>query len=133
MGINRLSPHPMRSYFKKQNQHLNYNFDEVLSYYSGGVMYSKDDESSHDFYAHWYNNYLESLKSGVKLDEPPLAKTNEELDGIICEMNGIWNCQIRFGALYLANAKILHFCSKKICLLIISHEENFCTRLKNED
>ena len=28
-------------------------------------------------------------------------------------MNGIWNCQIRFGALYLANAKILHFCSKK--------------------
>lgn len=133
MGINLLKSHPMRSYFKKQNQHLNYNFDEVLSYYSGGVMYSKDDESSHDFYAHWYNNYLESLKSGVKLDEPPLAKTNEELGGIICEMNGIWNCQIRFGALYLANAKILHFCSKKICLLIISHEENFCTRLKNED
>ena len=53
------------------------------------------------------------MKSGVKLDEPPLAKTNEELGGIICEMNGIWNCQIRFGALYLANAKILHFCSKK--------------------
>lgn len=112
-GHQPLKSHPMRSYFKKQNQHLNYNFDEVLSYYSGGVMYSKDDESSHDFYAHWYNNYLESLKSGVKLDEPPLAKTNEELGGIICEMNGIWNCQIRFGALYLANAKILHFCSKK--------------------
>ena len=35
-GHQPLKSHPMRSYFKKQNQHLNYNFDEVLSYYSGG-------------------------------------------------------------------------------------------------
>lgn len=112
-GHQQLKSHPMRSYFKKQNQHLNYNFDEVLLYYNGGVMYSKDDELSREFYTHWHSNYLESLTSGVKLDEPPLSKTNDELGGIIHEMDGIWNCQIRFGALYLANAIILHFCSKK--------------------
>lgn len=105
--------HPMRDFFLSQNKHLNYALDTVVNYFNGGVMYVKDTEEARLFYKCWRKNYLISCKKGVFLDEPALSMTNVEIKNIIQEIDGIWNCQIRFGALYLASNKILHFCSKK--------------------
>lgn len=104
---------PMREFFLLQNKHLNYPLDKIYKYYNGGVMYVKDTDEAYLFYNLWHKNYLISSEKGVLIDEPALSMTNIEQNDIIQEIDGTWNCQIRFGALYLATNKILHFCSKK--------------------
>ena len=105
--------HPMREFFLKQNKHLDYAHDRIVKYFNAGVMYVKDVEETHSFYKKWHENYLISCEKGLYLDQPALSKTNIELGNVIQEVDGTWNCQIRFGALFLASNKILHFCSKK--------------------
>lgn len=105
--------HPMREFFLKQNKHLDYAHDRIVKYFNAGVMYVKDVEETHSFYKKWHENYLTSCEKGMYFDQPALSKTNIELGNVIQEVDGSWNCQIRFGALFLASNKILHFCSKK--------------------
>lgn len=125
-----LKSHPMKLYFEKQNKHLNYDFSVVTKYYSGGVIYAKDDTISHDFYEKWASNYSISVLNNVFIDEPALSKTNVELDYVISELSGIWNCQIRFGALFLSDAKILHFCGKRNMPLHKLATKDFLTLIK---
>lgn len=108
-----LKEHPMLSYFSNQNRILDYDFYAVTKYFSGGVIFAKDDEIAHSLYKKWNENYQESANKGMFLDEPSLSKSNHELGNVISEIDGTWNCQIRFGAMYLSDAKILHFCSKR--------------------
>lgn len=122
--------HPMRDFFAEQNKHLSYSFEDVTQYFSGGVIYSKDNFESHNFYDIWKRNYEESLGHGIKLDEPPLSLTNVQLNFPMKELEGIWNCQIRFGALYLSSAKILHFCSKKNMPVCILGKKGFLAEIK---
>ena len=105
--------HPMFDFFVKQNKHLDYPIDKIVKYFNGGVMYVKDNIETHTFYEAWHTNYLISCSKGSFIDEPSLSKTNIEHGYLIHEIDGSWNCQIRFGALYLSVNKILHFCSKK--------------------
>lgn len=81
-------------------------------------MYVKDDKRTYELYDYWYKNYQLSCSKKLTIDEPALSKSNIELGNLIQELDGTWNCQVRFGALYLAKSKILHFCSKKICLFV---------------
>jgi hypothetical protein len=112
--------HPMKEYFLSQNKILNYSIDKVVEYFNGGVMYVKDDKRAYELYDYWYKNYQLSCSKKLTIDEPALSKSNIELGNLIQELDGTWNCQVRFGALYLAKSKILHFCSKKnmpVCIL----------------
>lgn len=129
-GHTLLPYHPMREYFAKQNIHLLYPFEDIIQYFSGGVIYSKDDTISHNFYDKWSTNYEKSLALGVKLDEPPLSLTNYQLGFPMRELDGVWNCQIRFGALFLSTAKILHFCSKKNMPVSILGSKEFLAEVK---
>lgn len=129
-GHSKLKGHPMWSFFEKQNAHLDYPFEQVDSYFSGGVIYSKDNDTSRLFFDTWNQNYQISIKSGIKLDEPPLSKTNYDLKFAIAELDGRWNCQVRFGALYLANAKILHFCSKKNMPVSVLADKTYLMKVK---
>ena len=123
--------HPMRDYFLKQNAGLQYEHDKITQYFNGGVMYAKDSEAAHVFYKQWHSNYLLSVSKGIFIDEPALSKSNLDPCCVkIEELNGSWNCQIRFGALYLANAKVLHFCSKKNMPVSRLSEKNFLKTVK---
>lgn len=132
-GHQLLKSHPMRSYFANQNDHLEYDFSIVEKYFSGGVIYAKDNETASNFYKTWASNYLISLQNGRKLDEPPLSMTNMQLGEPIGELDGVWNCQIRFGALYLSSAKILHFCSKKNMPVNKLATKEFLLKMKKGD
>ncbi len=112
-GHVKLNNHPVYDLFYKQCSHVDFDLSCITKYFSGGVIYSKDDELGHAFYQTWANNYMESVKNGILMDEPSLNKSNYELRNQISEMSGIWNCQMRFGAAYISCAKILHFCCKK--------------------
>lgn len=125
-----LKKHVMRSYFYKQNLTFNPQIINEESYFSGGVIYSKDDTTAHQLYKQWANNYERACALGIKIDEPALCLANQEMKHIIAELDGVWNCQIRFGALYLSTAKILHFCSKKNMPVSILASKDYLWKIK---
>ena len=125
-----LKKHVMRSFFYKQNIMLNPDIIIEESYFSGGVIYSRDDANSQKFYKHWAKNYERACTMGINIDEPALCLANQEMNHIIKELDGVWNCQIRFGALYLSSAKILHFCSKKNMPISILSSRDYLFKVK---
>lgn len=125
-----LKKHVMRSFFYKQNLPFNPHIVKEESYFSGGVIYSKDDSTSKHFYELWAMNYERACTMGIKIDEPALCLANQEMNHIIKELDGVWNCQIRFGALYLSSAKILHFCSKKNMPVSILSSRDYLYKVK---
>ena len=85
--------------------------ESMVPYYNSGVIFSRDNETSHDLYQQWHNCWNESLKNGNShYDQPPLAVANQKMGFPIKEMHGIWNCQIMNNGLpFLFNAKIIHY------------------------
>lgn len=129
-GHSGLKKHVMRSFFYKQNVAFNPHIINEESYFSGGVIYSKDDSSSEKFYKLWAINYERACSMGITIDEPALCMANQKMGHIINELDGIWNCQIRFGALYLSSAKILHFCSKKNMPISVLSSREYLYKIK---
>lgn len=83
-----------------------------LPYFNSGVIYAKDTLSVHQFYNQWYENWRKSDGRGVKYDQPALCATNVECGRVIKELDGIWNCQFKFGGYRTINkARILHYYS----------------------
>lgn len=83
----------------------------VIGYpnYNGGVIFSRDTETSHKFYKRWFELWTECTKQGVNIDMAALCRANIENDCCIKELPGIWNCQIqRQGMPLLPQAKIIH-------------------------
>ena len=78
-------------------------------YFNGGVLWVRDTESNHKFFDDWHNNWLHSRSKGIKTDMPALALANYQNNFSIQELDGVWNCQIWFGANYLPKAKIIHY------------------------
>ena len=131
-GHSELQKHPVYEIFAKQSSVFNYPFKKVENYFSGGVMYVKDSEKAHNFFDSWHKNYKLGLKFDICQDEPSLAKTNFDFGNIIHKLPGEWNCQIRLGALYLKDLKILHFWSKRNMPISFLGSKDFLFKLKNE-
>lgn len=127
-----LKKHPVYEIFAKQSLVFNYSFEKIENYFSGGAMYVKDSEKAGDFFDNWHENYKLGLQSGISQDEPSLAKTNFDFANIIHELPGEWNCQIRLGALYLNDLKILHFWSKRNMPISFLGSKDFLFKLRNE-
>ena len=80
------------------------------NYFNSGVMFVKDNESTHAFYKKWHEYWLEGIKHQVFQDQPTLGKVNKEQGYIIKELNGVWNCQIMAnGIKFLCTSKIIHY------------------------
>ena len=127
-----LEKHPVYEIFEKQSSAFNYPFEMVENYFSGGAMYVKDSKKARDFFDNWHKNYKLGLQSGISQDEPSLAKTNFDFGNIIHELPGEWNCQIRLGALYMKDLKILHFWSKRNMPISFLGSKDFLFKLRNE-
>jgi hypothetical protein len=127
-----LKKHPVYEIFVKESSVFNYSFKKVENYFSGGAMYVKDSRKAHDFFDNWHRNYKLGLQSSISQDEPSLAKTNFDFGNIIQELPGEWNCQIRLGALYLKDLKILHFWSKRNMPISFLGSKDFLFKLRNE-
>ena len=131
-GHTSLQFHPVIDLFKRQNQSFKYPFNEVEKYFNSGVMFSKDCVEAIEFFSAWHENYKAGVKEGVIQDQPSLSKTNYESNCIIKELSGEWNCQIRLGAKYLKNLKILHLVSKRNMPISILGDKKFLQKLKQE-
>ena len=43
------------------------------------------------------------------MDQPSFAKTNYEMNHIVCQMPDVWNCELKYGIKYLRDAYIVHY------------------------
>lgn len=83
-----------------------------LPYFNSGVIYAKDNDVAHAFYKRWYENLTKSFSNEVFYDQPALCATNVQLNFVIKELRGIWNCQFKMkGYPFLKRAKIMHYYS----------------------
>lgn len=106
-----LDTHPMKDNILAWAKLVGWEVDnKILSYYNSGVMYVKDTIETRNFYKTWNNNWIESHRKGLNLDQPSLGKTNQKEQLKISELDGSWNCQITDNGLkYLSDAKIIHY------------------------
>lgn len=83
-------------------------------HFNSGVIWCKDDERTRDFFSHWHDTWFETYKQGIISDQLSFNEVNHEMRGAIVAMEGIWNCQIKYGVQYLAKAKIIHYFATNI-------------------
>ena len=94
----------------------------VIGYpnYNGGVIFSRDTQTSHRFYKRWFELWTECTKQGVNIDMAALCRANIENECCIKELPAIWN--------FKYNGKDCHFCRKQksfiVSLAVISHYLN---------
>lgn len=98
----------IKKIFKLRNFGVPFDFK---IYFNGGVFFCRDTKKGHDFFNEWHRLWLHCFDLNLLTDQPSLNQANYNLGNIICELDGIWNCQLMHdGALkYFFNAKILHY------------------------
>lgn len=97
---------------KERAELIDWDLAEYTSYYNSGILFVKDDKRCYDFYEKWHTTWLKSLSKGYHQDQISFNKANHDLGNIITEMDGVWNCQIKYtGIKYFYDAKIVHYFS----------------------
>lgn len=88
---------------------LNCYLDNADEYYNSGVMYVKDIPENHVFYKEWNSKWQESVTKNIYFDQPSLGCVNKLHNNYIKPLDGLWNCQGRYGVRYYRDAKIFHY------------------------
>lgn len=97
---------------KERASLIDWNLTGYITYYNSGVVFVKDDKRCYEFYEKWHAIWLESVSRGYHQDQISFNKANRDLGNIITELDGIWNCQIKYtGIKYFYDAKIVHYFS----------------------
>jgi len=106
-----LDIHHLKKHF--QNEDISAGFSSSIKCdcrFNGGVIFSNGDTGALEFFEKWHSLWLEGLKNKCSQDMPSLNQANFELNNIISELPGEWNCQISHNGLpYLSEAKIIHY------------------------
>lgn len=107
--------------------------------FNGGVIFVRDTEQAYLFFKHWHNLYFSFYKQyGIDFDQLSLYLANCRMGGLIQPVNGIWNCQLRYGINYVRDAKILHFLTttsltgKHQAPIHILQDSHFYLKMRNE-
>jgi lipopolysaccharide biosynthesis glycosyltransferase len=102
--------HHLEKEFAKRNKISGFSAGTHELYFNSGIIFCRDTPETHVFFDKWHNLWIESNKRGVSADQPSFNQANYELNNIITELPGEWNCQISHNGLpYLHDAKIIHY------------------------
>lgn len=94
----------------KRSALINWNVDEEQLYINSGVFFVRDTKFAQEFYRRWHEEWNESRKKGLVVDQASLNKVNMEFGYPIKELPGQWNCQVcENGIVFLHNAVIIHY------------------------
>jgi hypothetical protein len=105
-----LPEHHLKNDFSKRNKILGYNAKDNPLYFNSGIIFCRDVPETHVFFDKWHDLWVEGNKRGISADQPSFNQANYELNNIITELPGEWNCQISHNGLpYLYDAKIIHY------------------------
>ena len=100
---------PYRDMCVNHGHLLEWPIDNETEYFNSGVIYVKDNATTHDFYHRWNENLNRGYDKEVYVDQPSFAKTNYEMGHIIERLPDVWNCQLKHGIRYLKDAMIVHY------------------------
>lgn len=82
-------------------------------HFNSGVIWVRKSSNAQKFFDEWHNLWKETLeKYSVVYDQTALNEVNARLNGVVEEIDGIWNCQATRRSAFLShlyNAKIMHY------------------------
>lgn len=94
----------------EKNIAIKLGYPEIDKYYmNSGVIFCKDSKITRNFFYEWNKLYEELYYSGIRSDQISYNIINYKFNNIITELDGKINCQIRFGAKYLADCSVFHY------------------------
>lgn len=132
------SSNPYRSMCLEHGKKLNWPIEKEKIYFNSGVLFVKDNATTHNFYELWHKNWLEGYQKKVYMDQPSFAKTNYMLNHPVKTLNDIWNCELKHGIRYLKDAKIVHYLCTNIStannkqVFILNEKDIFLDIIKND-
>lgn len=88
---------------------IGFSMEEDSVFFNGGVIYAKDDDTAHQFYNMWLEEWKAGRKFGVTKDQPALQKTNHQLGYVLKQMDDVWNVEFLHGMRYMKDARIVHY------------------------
>lgn len=103
-----LSNHCNRKMIERNAKKLGFSAAVDDRHFNGGVMLVRSIDENRIFFKKWHELWQESVKKGLSIDQASLAQTNYLMNGLICELPGVWNCQVEYGMNFFQDAKILH-------------------------
>lgn len=108
----KMKDHPLRERFEEHAQRCGFHAGYEDKHFNGGFFWVRKCQRSKEFFELWHKLWQEALQHGLIQDQTSLNEVNYRMNGIIHELDGVWNCQIRrygSGFQYLSNAKIIHY------------------------
>jgi hypothetical protein len=107
-----ISNSPKKEYFHDNDKELGFNASwKSNKHFNSGVILCKNISVCHSFFNKWHSLWVEGYTKMV-IDQPSFNQVNYNLNNVIKEMEGVWNCQIHTGGIaFLADAKIIHYFS----------------------
>ena len=103
-----LNDHPLKKRIKEDFAKTNCNPD-VEKYINGGVLFSKDSETSRIFFDLWHEKWKETSLNGCFIDMPSLNYAIKKIGDAFSILPDVYNVQISRSWKYFANAKLVHF------------------------
>lgn len=102
-----------KSFYDQRTKPLKWSAGFEDKHFNSGVIWVKKSAATKKFFELWHKLWKETLeKYSVVYDQTAMNEVNAQMQGIIQELDGTWNCQVsrRSAALkYVYNAKILHY------------------------
>ena len=106
-----LEKHHLQKHFQKEDASAGFSSSlKTNRRYNGGLILCGDDSQALGLFEKWHSLWIESRKRGCSQDMPSLNQAIFEMQNVITELGGEWNCQISHNGLpFLHNAKIIHY------------------------
>jgi hypothetical protein len=106
-----LSKHHLFNDFQKRDKIAGFQISgKIDAHYNSGIIFCRDTPETHVFFDKWHNLWVKSNSHGISSDQSAFNQANYELNNVITELPGEWNCQISHNGLpYLHDAKIIHY------------------------
>lgn len=108
----KISECPLRNRLESYALKAGYRAGFEDKHFNSGVLWVKKCKESELFFEQWHNLWSSALQKGLIQDQTSFNEVNCRMNGIINELDGTWNCQMRrygTGFQYLYNAKIIHY------------------------
>ena len=96
----------------QKNKLSGYTLDVAWPYYNSGCIWAEDTAKVHAFFHQWHEEWKRCRDLGVVVDQPALNYVNRVMEGLIQELDGVYNVQISSRVTpinLLHKAKIIHY------------------------
>lgn len=105
--------HPFVRYRQLLAEKCGYSLDLSSRYFNSGVIWVRDTELVHAFFAEWHSEWEKCRACGVIKDQPSLNDINARYGHVIADLDGCWNVQVArpMALIYLDRSIIIHYYS----------------------